>query len=779
MMMRRALTICLVALTAGLTPPVAADDAARGPVAGGVVDEGAPARPAPRTTTPDTRPPTGETPRDASPAQPRTDERTAGGDDSWRPEPGEEHILIDADEVYYHDGATVATGNVTVRHREMTITADEAEIDEDGVHGRFRGHVTIRTEEHEASAELIRVNFEDETWEVLGGATVLEPAFFEQGVVEPIYVSAEELSGSERDEVVIAHDGVATSCDLDRPHYGLYSDRIRIVGEQRLVLERPEVRILGTRVLRYPWNLVLSQRSRNNRFFPEFGENSVEGYYAKLAYLYLTGASANSYVRLHLTQKRGIGLGADHYYRLGPHAGEASVFYEPGQGALSGRARDEWEISDRLTSSLNLNLQSRSGYQSATESLAGNLTFRHRGEGSNTTLGIDSSHTDSAYSSSSRFTTSFTHRRQMGGSGSWDVRTVLRRSEYGESPARETLNADLQMRQRESWFDWAVAAEQEWYLEGGESRSYGVDRLPEIVLNTDSRRLGGFRLPGGIPLRARFNAGHFVQYPDEDRVSMAGLEMNLGGERRELGGDVTMTATGSFDQAFYDEGSARYQVGTSLNFDGEFGRRWFTRLSHRYAAHDGFSPLRSDYGSKLNDATLSVVRQSPDRSRVELTGGFDFVDSRWHELRLRGWTEATRRDRVELVSGYSLDRAQWRPIQVRWTHSQPRELYLALTSRYDLDGGGLSSADLQFDWPLDRRWRLQGVSTWSGYRDEFDQLNMRLTRDLHCWEASLSYNMELDELRLNLGIKAFPFEDRDWTLGRGGARLGSYQQAYY
>jgi len=125
------------------------------------------------------------------------------------------------------------------------------------------------------------------------------------------------------------------------------------------------------------------------------------------------------------------------------------------------------------------------------------------------------------------------------------------------------------------------------------------------------------------------------------------------------------------------------------------------------------------------------------------------MDARWQELRLRSWLTALRQDRV------------------------------ALSSRYDTEGGGLSDADLEFDRRIDPRWRLEGIATYSGYRSELDQLNLRITRDLHCWLASVTYNMEADELRLNLGIKAFPFEDQDWTVGNRGARLGSYSQYYY
>lgn len=696
----------------------------------------------------------------------------------WRPEPSEENILIDADEVLYQAGATVAKGNVVVRYREITVTADQAEIDEDGVWGQFRGNVVITREGIETRAELIRINFDTESWEVIGGRTVLEPSFFEAGVAAPIYVRAGTVSGAEGERVVRADDATATSCDLEEPHYGLHSDHLRLIGEETVVLEKPEFRLLGRTLFRFPWDIVLSQRSRNNRFFPEFGQNSVEGFFARLAYLYLTSNTYNSYVRLNLTEKRGMGFGADHYFRTGPHSGEISAFWEPDQGAVSGRARHSWEVTDTLTSDLSLNLQQNTGYYGATRSLSGNLAVRHRTRDSTTTLGLDSATTDSTSSSSSRFTTNFAHRRSLGETASYDVSAVLRRSEYGATIS-EILGADLQFRHRGEWYDWALAAEQQWYLDGAQTRTYGLDRLPELVFNTDSQRLGDWSILRAVPLRATVRAGYFVQYPEEDEIAMAAIQTYVGGGRTALSDRQSMTATVSFDQAFYNPSAARYLLNTSLSFDGEYGAGWFSRLAHRYATVEGYSPLRRDYGGRYHDVTLDITQRTTDRSYLNLSGGYDFVDEAWRELRLRSWLTASPQDRLELVAGYSIEQELWRPVQARWTHATPWDVYLALSSSYDIAEGELTTADAEFDWRMSRLWRLEGIAAYSGYRGSVEDLRLRITRDLHCWQASLTYDMQSDEVRLNLGIKAFPFEDQDWTVGSRGARGGSYGQYYY
>jgi hypothetical protein len=784
-MMTRALrTIGRCALATAAVVVAIACACAQKPDAG-VLEDAPAAEPPPRITMPADAAPADEPAAADDVAVPMEGEQPpvlqeAPAEEDWRGAAAEDDILVDADEVYYQSGATIAEGNVIVRYRNITVTSDTAEIDEDGVWGQFRGNVTIQRDEQVVTAELIRLNFETEEWEVLGAQTVFQPEQFETGVEEPIYVRAETVAGTGEEERLDAYDGLVTSCDLVEPHYGLHSRHLRVIGEERVVLENPRLEILGNTIFRLPFDLVLSQQSRNNRFFPELGQNSVEGFFAKFAYLYLTGGDLNSYVRLHLSEKRGIGLGGDHYFRVGPHSGEASVFYEPDQGSLSGRVRHEWQVTPELDSRLNVSLQQNSGYATASKSLTGNLSLTHRGEMSNTTFGIDHSLTDTSFTSSRRFTSTLNHRQRMPGDASWDLRATMRRSEFGgATPVSEIIDGIFQYQDRGGWYDWALAAEKQWETEGTGIQGFRLERLPEVVFNTDSQRLGDYELFGVVPFRARVIAGHFVQYPDEDEIATAALDLDMGGVEAQLTDNTTLTSTMNFYQGFYSDDSALYTVSGSLDINTEFSESLFSRVSHRAATVAGFSPLRRDYAGVYDYTTFSLVHQRPEQSRFELTGGFDYVQDQWRELRLRGWFNASERDRLEIVSGFSLDDSIWRPVQLRWTHATPWKLYLALSSTYDLDEGNLDSADLEFDWRIDDRWQFAGLTTYSGYQGDLQDLSLRLTRDLHCWLATLSYDTDYDELRLNLGIKAFPFEAQDWTVGRGGARQGSFQQYYY
>jgi lipopolysaccharide assembly outer membrane protein LptD (OstA) len=202
---------------------------------------------------------------------------------TWPPQPTDKQFTLTADHIYYYDGATGLQGNVVVVHQGITIRADVGEIDADRIWGQFRGNVTIVGENYSTTVERLRVNFDTEEWTLDGGRATLSPEYFDGEVLEPIYIHGGTVQAGPGGEPVEIYDATVTSCDLDHPHYGLTTRHATVRGDNKLVLRTPALEFFGHRIIRYPWDLVLSTDSEHNRFIPEFGQSSVEGYYAKLA----------------------------------------------------------------------------------------------------------------------------------------------------------------------------------------------------------------------------------------------------------------------------------------------------------------------------------------------------------------------------------------------------------------------------------------------------------------------------------------------------------------
>ncbi len=86
---------------------------------------------------------------------------------------------------------------------------------------------------------------------------------------------------------------------------------------------------------------------------------------------------------------------------------------------------------------------------------------------------------------------------------------------------------------------------------------------------------------------------------------------------------------------------------------------------------------------------------------------------------------------------------------------------LDLGTRYDTSLGQLSSIRGLLDTKINTKTHIQATAGFNGITNNFEYQNIKITRDLHCWELSLIFVnqtgfYEDKGIRLNLRIKAFP-----------------------
>ena len=740
----------------------------------------------PVATTPETpeEKPT-ETPTGTPPvedkAQPATPAEAVG--ELPEPAPDSELISLRADDLYYtSEGGTQASGNVSFGYQDYRGTGGILEIDKERVWINLRGDVRVQDPDMFTTAERFELNLDTERWHAFNTRTKIEPAFFEQGVVEPLYLDGRTVHG-QPDLITLRH-GRGSSCDHeDKPHWCLKTDRIKVLPDVSVRFRRPALYMYGQRLFRYPWDLRLSMRKHSNRFIPEFGENEVEGYFLKFAYLYLLNEANSGVLRLHMTQKRGMGLGADHDFDFGSNYGSIIFFAEPKEGSWSGRLNDTHQFSEGFSADLNSNVQRYSGYGYASTSLSNNLTFRNRSVKGNSLVGIQQSLMESDYSTNRRLTVNTSHRQQPSADYSWEVRSVMRRNAYrADEPADEELNSELRFRGRERSYDWEAMAKKRTDLDGsaytGDNNFYSLDQLPEITISTDSSRLDDWRLLGRARVQARLNLGRFEQQPDDTSLSRLALELSLPGHSKDIGARMSLHNSLQFRQQFFSEGSAQWYANVRSELRGQVGSTWDYRLSGYYGSPHGYSPLRLGYSGRSQSVSFQAVHAVTDKRRVDISTGFDFINDYWRDLTMRSQFMLAPSSRFELQAGYGLERGQWRPLTARWLRATT-DWYSAITSYYDLDRGKLTRATGEFNWRINRFWHLDMLAGYSGYTHQLDRLEIHLLRDLHCMMASLSYNKELSEFRVNIGIKAFPSNERVFGYGAGGSRFESTFSEYY
>jgi len=206
---------------------------------------------------------------------------------------------------------------------------------------------------------------------------------------------------------------------------------------------------------------------------------------------------------------------------------------------------------------------------------------------------------------------------------------------------------------------------------------------------------------------------------------------------------------------------------------------WQTRLTGSYVHPEGFSPLQLDLTSPAASLNFEAVRLVADKMRVDFTCGRDIQNGYYQDAVLRGEFMLSKRDRIEMQSGYSIQLSQLRPLDLRWIFATQRTWWSALTLNYNLDQTSLTDISLDMDWTPSPKWRVQFLS---GFSDDFTTLNqadIRITRDLHCMLAQLTYSNSTHMIMFGLGIKAFPSNSQTFGIGSQGQYFESnYGDSY-
>lgn len=169
------------------------------------------------------------------------------------PDLGEGFIRISADALRTTTDAdgkpllTVATGNVTARYRDMSITAGKGEVDYKTNIAVFEEDVVFKLGIQEARGNRVEVDIRTWQWSIETANIEISPEFVKGRIKAPVFAGSSKLSGL-RDREASAFQSHVTTCNLAHPHYGILAQEMTVYPNDKIIFKNAQFIVLGKKV---------------------------------------------------------------------------------------------------------------------------------------------------------------------------------------------------------------------------------------------------------------------------------------------------------------------------------------------------------------------------------------------------------------------------------------------------------------------------------------------------------------------------------------------------
>ncbi|MBI5831881.1 MAG: hypothetical protein HZB16_06130 [Armatimonadetes bacterium] len=683
-------------------------------------------------------------------------------------------------------GLLTAKGGVRADYQDMHIRSGELRADLRGKTVELPGDSQLSTDDGVTlDATGVNGQFEERRYHTGRFQMTIPPKVAGYGLQEPI-----TINGTGSDVHLSTYFGgqgiIATSCPPNDRKYYLKAHSIELRPNRSLTLRRAKIFLFGVPIFAVGKLVIPLKPYRRPDHLPEFGRDSVYGWYAKYRYAYDLAERQDGDVMGMVTEKRGLLFGVTHNFGYGSGtwlgSGRAEVLYGTGQGEFTFRGNINQRFGQQLALVANYNLSRNSGYSTAStqSNLTGTLT--HQTDVTTTTMSYNQSGTRSGTLSSSYGRISLNQTVRLDQLFNAELLADYNRRTYTGQATDEQL--DTRMRFSGQWrlFDWELLDQRRFDLSGQQGTASGqtTEIVPQVTLNTDSRRLrplGWWGLPDLLDMRFTTTVGEYrepvtgsTSTTKTPQVLRVNFDLNGQLSAWQLGSRAMFTADARYSQSFFDQPNpaAKYIIAFNPAFSYKPLPNQRVDIRYRFQEVAGYSPLlRYDFAQKINDIDLTwnwfvadPVRPRLGKMALTLNGGYDVQTGLYRDLRLGIRANPVDELMIDLNTSYSLEGRGYGDAGLRTVRGQliwdgGRRWRQELGFTYDPRNGlfGPINSLLRIE-PLPRV-TLQNALTWDGYTKRVTYNDILVNYDMGCVGLTGSYRQQSSEFRLDLNIAAF------------------------
>ena len=216
-----------------------------------------------------------------------------------------ESVEVNADRLEYEEDKKLlkAVGNVVIQHGPDTLRADYAEIYKDSKDVFAKGHVVLERENGTWEGDELTYNLEAKTGDF---------GTFD-GFYDPYYVRAQDSKRIEEDTFQL-EQATLTTCPEGNNEFRIQSKSARIVEGKTLTAKNVVVFLGPIPIFYLPyWKQNLEEKDTHFDFLP--GYSSEMGAYLLTSYNRRLHPAVKSSTHLDVRAKRGLGLGQDFFWK--------------------------------------------------------------------------------------------------------------------------------------------------------------------------------------------------------------------------------------------------------------------------------------------------------------------------------------------------------------------------------------------------------------------------------------------------------------------------------
>ena len=684
-------------------------------------------------------------------------------------------------------GITILKGNVEIVGRGYRLRADQAYGSRRTQVFTAEGNVTITGNQANVYGDKVTIDFINESYVAERAETQLPPDLLENRVTDKVYVSGRLSAGTR----LLTHtqDGFVTTCNLERPHYGLEARDLEIRTGKRAIFRDAKFKLFGKTILQVPY-LVVPLEDRSLRNLPYVGQTEDEGYFIKNTYT--IPIRGNSYVVTHedYMEKLGLGLGGDYVYETPTQSGVARLYKIFGKADTLTFSNDHRQAFRWGSFTLQNDYQKDNYLTAPGQTLwntRGSATYNGLfGDGAVTRLTLNrNSNSAPSYSSVSE-TVGIGDTRRFGNLRTdFQANYLSTSSAYNGGSETETQRLQYKIQGTQEIGLGTVSLIQQRTVPIGETKGFigSNDLTPVLSLSTDSRHLLGQDAGRDVPFRAEVSMGEYADSRLATHTTRYALSFS-GSKNSPSDQRLTFDTNYNFRQGVYSDDTAQYVLGFNENIRYKLGADTGINLRYGYLRPYGYSPLSLDSTGQTNYFSTDVNVRPIRSVLLGAQTGYDLLREQrgeiaWQQLGIR--SEWTPRTGILFRGLYTYDTYQQAFSQLRFDlSSYGREARGNLNAQYD----GIQHTWSTFNGSIDGlrlgRTKISALFSYNGYLKKFETKQYAFTYDLHCAEAVLAIQENNFGFRpgrqiyLLLRIKALPFDVPFGTGTRGqGVGFGS------